>query len=404
MQLASAFSNHTDIISAVSSLSAQLAGKVEPSFMVCYYTENYDATSLADELKNAFPGIPFHGCSSCQGVMTDKGYHIAPAVALLAIDDLESSAYGAYYQTFSNNSPTAESVTQCTVKAVEGAIDSANRKGELPSLLLLHASIGNEELIIDAIKNKFGFHIPLIGGSAADNGNFQHSSFLTDKGAASEGVSVSVFYPSTSISTYFSTGYLPTEIYGVATKVKGRTLYTIDNQPALEVYKEWIYEHSGKREVGHYLFNQTMAYPLGRIVGTLYEKPFYKLSHLLRSTEDGGVEVFSNIKEGERLYLMQGSSELLVSRASRVVEAAKNENIFSFPLNGGINIFCAGSMVLVKDRMDEVCDLLRYSYRESPFICPFTFGEQGRFLNEENVHGNLMASTALFYANTIENR
>lgn len=398
MYLASAFSNHTDVISAVNSLMAQLAGKIKPSYLVCYYTENYHAESLTNELKRAFPKTPFHGCSSCLGVMTDQGYHSSPAVALLAIQDNGSSAYGTAFQPFKPSTELTDAdVAASTSLAINQAIESANRRGELPSLLLLHASVGNEELIIDTIKNQFGFHIPLIGGSAADNGNFRHSSFLTDKGSAAEGVSVSVFYPSTSISTYFSSGYLPAEMNGIATKVKGRVLYTIDHQPALEVYRQWIYELSGK-EVNHYLFNKTMAYPLGRVVGYLYNKPFYKLSHLLKATDDGGVEVFSDIKEGDRLYLMQGSSELLVKRASRVVEAAKNENLFSAPLEGGINIFCAGSMVLVKDRMDEVCHFLRNSYQEKPFIGPFTFGEQGRFINEENVHGNLMASTALFYA------
>jgi hypothetical protein len=398
MYLASAFSNHTDVVSAVNSLMAQLDGKVKPSYLVCYYTENYNVSSLINELKRAFPGIPFHGCSSCLGVMTDQGYHSSPAVALLAIQDTDSSAYGTSYQPFKPAIQLTDAdVVESTNLAINLAIESADRKGELPSLILLHASVGNEELIIETIKSKFGFHIPLIGGSAADNGNFTSSSFLTDKGSATEGVSVSVFYPSSSISTYFSSGYLPAEMNGIATKVKGRVLYTIDHQPALEVYRRWIYEFSGK-EVDHYLFNKTMAYPLGRVVGYLYDKPFYKLSHLLKSTDDGGVEVFSDIKQGERLYLMQGSSELLVKRASRVVEAAKNENLVSAPLEGGINIFCAGSMVLVKDRMDEVCHFLRESYREKPFICPFTFGEQGRFINEENVHGNLMASTALFYA------
>ncbi len=403
MQLASAFSKNTNINDAIASLKSQLSETITPSFMVCYYTENYDAEALSQALCNTFPNVNFHGCSSCQGVMTDKGYHFAPAIALLAIEDTGSSAYGtALIEYRSDKDMTTVNVVECTNKLVEEAIEKADRKGELPSLLLLHASVGYEELIIETIKNKFGFHIPLIGGSAADNGSFERCSFMTEQGTAQKGISVSVFYPSTAISTYFSSGYLPTEMHGIATKVEGRTLYEIDHQPALDTYQKWIYKCSGEYRTERYLFDQTMAYPLGRIVDYLYDKPFYKLSHLKKATANGGIHVFSNIKEGEHLYLMQGSSELLVKRSSMVVEAAKNENIFNAPLNGGINIFCAGSMVLVKNRMDEVYELLRIAYENRPFICPFTYGEQGRFINEENVHGNLMASTALFYANAVE--
>ena len=400
MQLYSTFSHHVNVTKAIHLMASQLNGKLQPSFIVCYYTEDYDEKVLSAELKRTFPDVPIHGCSSCQGIMTDEGYHESPAIALLAIEDTASSAYGTSFKEFDTMSePSNDDIAADTVQVIEDAIMNANRKGELPSLILLHASVGNEELIIEAIKNKFGFHLPLIGGTAADNGSFERCSFLTENGSAQNGLSVSVFYPSISLSTYFSTGYLPTTCSGVATKVNGRVLYSIDHKPALTVYRNWIHEYTEDSRIGRYLFDKTMSYPLGRIVDYLYDKPFYKLSHLLKATEDGGVETFSNISEGDRLYLMQGSTELLVKRASRVVEAAKNENILDLPLMGGINVFCAGSMVLIKGNMDEVCRSLRVAYEGKPFICPFTYGEQGRFINEENVHGNLMASTALFFAN-----
>ena len=405
MQLASAFSHSVDIKEALQSMASKINERLKPSFIVCFYTEGYDEQKLSSGLSNTFPGVPVHGCSSCQGIMTDEGFHESPAIALLALEDSASSAYGTAIRALDTEvEHTNEEITIESIRAIENAMKDADRKGELPSLILLHASIGLEETIIKAIKDKFGFHLPLVGGTAADNGGFESCSFLTEKGAAQCGLSVSVFYPSMSIATYFSTGYSSTTCSGIATKARGRVLYSIDHKPALTVYRQWIREYTNCQQMGRYLFDKTMSYPLGRIVDYLYDKPFYKLSHLLKATKDGGVETFSDINEGDQLYLMHGSTELLVKRASRVVEAAKNENILNVPLMGGINIFCAGSMVLIKDKMDEVCRSLCIAYDGKPFICPFTYGEQGRLINEENVHGNLMAATALFYPSVIETK
>lgn len=52
---------------------------------------------------------------------------------------------------------------------IDDALSRVNRSGELPSLVLLHATPGIEETLIESIDNKFGSQVPIIGGSAADN-------------------------------------------------------------------------------------------------------------------------------------------------------------------------------------------------------------------------------------------
>ena len=64
---------------------------------------------------------------------------------------------------------------------------------------------------------------------------------------------------------------------------------------------------------------------------------------------------------------------------------------------GAIIIFCAGSMIRLGKDIKQVQNKLYQQTDGLPFICPFTYGEQGRLIGGENAHGNLMISSAVFY-------
>ncbi|EGR1019347.1 histidine kinase, partial [Vibrio cholerae] len=59
--------------------------------------------------------------------------------------------------------------------------------------------------------------------------------------------------------------------------------------------------------------------------------------------------------------------------------------------------FCAGSMLRLGQDIHKVQQKIMEQLNGCAFICPFTFGEQGRFINGENAHGNLMISSVVFY-------
>jgi len=110
---------------------------------------------------------------------------------------------------------------------------------------------------------------------------------------------------------------------------------------------------------------------LGRIAGTVHDLPYFKLAHPLRVTEQRGIELFAQAYD--------------ISRSNRLD-----------PI-GGITIYCAGCMLKVKDRMKDVAKYVNIAMHNAPFVCPFTFGEQGQFVGGENAHGNLMISAVLFH-------
>ncbi|NVC63934.1 histidine kinase [Vibrio sp. 05-20-BW147] len=390
----SVFSHITHENLAVIELKEQIVHE-HLAMLICYYTEEYSCERLRESFQTHFPGIPIHGSSSCRAIMTDKGYHSGPVIGVFAIYDSGSNAYG----TGISHINTAEcDITATMFYTLNMALKNADRIGEVPSLILLHATPGHEESIIKAIDEKFGTLVPIIGGSAADNQVEGNWSIFTNQGTSKQGVSLTVFFSSQSIFTAFSAGHTPTELTGTVTKVRGREILEIDNLPASQVYRDWTKIHLDESERNQLIFDIATAYPLGRIAGQLYDYPYFILSHPVRETENQGIELFSSIEEGEQIFLMQGCKDQLISRAAKVINAAFWQKLEDSQKIGVINIFCAGPMIHLQQDIDRVLNQLMEELDDRPFICPFTFGEQGRFVGGENGHGNLMISSAIFHS------
>lgn len=393
MNFITAVSHLENTEQAIESLATTIASERKLSNVICYYTQEYPPEQIHRALSHHFPTIPFIGCSSCQGLMTEHGFHAGPVVALMGIYDQQPCAYGNGLVELNDNIDQK----QAAYRAIQQALIQAGRVGEIPNLILLHATPGFEEEFIDVIDDTFGTRVPIIGGSAADNHIQGQWSIMTQDSWTQKGIALQLFFPSMTLSAGFSAGYSPTEFEGIVTQVNGRFVKRIDGEPAACIYKEWIGDHSGVQFENTYLFDHVTRFPLGRIAGYIKQQPYYKLSHPVRVHTDGSLELFSTLREGETIYLMTGSKNQLIQRATQVVRDANAQNYHRSSLLGAILIYCAGAMLRLGQDMSMVHQQLLQQMQGQPFICPFTFGEQGRFIGGENGHGNLMIASVIFY-------
>ena len=390
MDIATSFSAFHTSEEAVSDAIRKLKNKIaNPKLILVYFSENYNDVVIQQALTDAFPNTQLLGCSSCQGVMTDEGYNRGKGIALWGICDY-NGAFGS--AIVSTNQTPYEMARQALLRAIE----HSGRPGELPALILLHSSPGCEEDVIKGIESELGISVPIIGGSAADdnvNGNW---SLFTHEQRCKEGVGLSVFYPSCKISYSFHSGYATTGLSAIVTKTQGRELVELDGRPAIEIYQQWMGQTLSDENS---IISESSLNPLGRIAGKVHDLPYFKLAHPLKVTPRGGIVLFATVEEGEELFFMEGTEERLITRAGRVIDSAFDIGSASRELDpiGGITIYCAGCMRRVQDRMDEVAHYVNKAMHHAPFVCPFTFGEQGQFIGGENAHGNLMISAVLFH-------
>ncbi len=239
-------------------------------------------------------------------------------VTMFALSDPDG-AYGVGWADFNGDPATA------AAKALDMALNDADRVGKLPDVVWLHASPGYEKTIIRTLNASLEGQVPILGGSAADadfSGNWR--SFAGPRQVA-DGLVISVLFPSTPISFSFQCGHEPTGHAGLVTKADANLLQQIDGRPAAEVYKEWLNGLGAADGVQRDcdLGLQTTFFPLGIEVGSIELPsrspiPYFALLQPSETMANGSMSLHGEVHEGQALQLMRGTVDSLLARAGRV--------------------------------------------------------------------------------------
>ncbi len=394
MKIVTAWSTDPEIeavIKAYDCILTKLGAK--PDLLMLYCSVSYDLEAVVAKLREHAPDVQLYGGTSCIGVMTQSGFHSKDGHGLAMCGVLDPEGRYGVGAARLNGDPR-----KTAQYAVIEALKQAGCSGEVPAMVWMTAAPGCEEALIAGIADVVGDMVPVTGGSTADNTvSGEWKQFANDR-VFSDAVVVTVLFPSTEVMFAFHSGYEPTGMKGTVTKADGRLLVEIDGRPAAKVYNEWIGGMiSTHLEKGGNILASTTLHPLGRVAGHVGEIPYYQLSHPDAVTDTGALTLFTHISSGEELVLMRGTQDSLISRAGRVASSAL-ETYSSSPhdVAGALVVYCAGCMLTVQDRIDEVVDSLREVLPTTPFMGIFTFGEQGCFVGGKNHHGNLMISVLLF--------
>lgn len=349
------------------------------------------ADSFRVDVARIFPRAQVHMASSCLGSMSDHGVFLGKStVTLFAISD-PGGAYGSVAGPLSQGD-----VRGAALRLLKEAIHRAERPGEVPALVWVSTTPGNEEAVVSAIHHALGGQAPIYGGSSADD-DLTGRWWVGDGDAShASGIAVTVFYPTAQVMHAFHAGYAPTQSVGVVTSAQGRVVRTIGHRPAMEVYREWTRGAVTLPVGGGEILSATTLFPLGVQVGFINMMPYYRLIHPAEALEDGSMALFAEAPEGVTLHLFSGSQSSIVNRAGRVVNAAMEMEGASGGVAGALVTFCAGCQLAVQQELSSVVEGIQAVIPGVPFLGQFSYGEQGTFPNGENCHGNLMISAVVF--------
>jgi hypothetical protein len=328
--------------------------------------------------------------------MTQTAAHLKEgSVSIASIID-ERGGYGT-----AAGAANADNVSEVAVDLLRTAINRADRNGEQPSLVWLSSSPGHEERTVAALHRELGGQTPIYGGTCADD-TISNQWWVSDQEEGfAEGVVVTVMYPRAKISHAFHSGYVPRNRGGMVTSASGRSLISIEGQPAAEVYNEWADGAIDGVPPGDNILAESTLSPLGVKVGEINDLPYYRLIHPARIEAGGTISLFSEVEVNTRVEIFGGSKSSILHRAGRVAHAAAHrDGDGEQPVVGALITFCAGCLLSVRDDVSVVVDSITNELPGVPFVGQFTFGEQGAFPGGENRHGNLMISAVLFRAET----
>lgn len=360
-----------------------------PNFVALH--QSVSTRSLAIE-HNFNDVTALHGATSCLGVMSEAGPCISGGLGAFAIWD-DDGDFGTGLRPLGDDSRRAAKA------AAEAALRAADRLGEAPDVIWLSCSPGSEEEVLAGVEDVVGGNVPILGGSAADDTVEGHWQVFDTTQSQSDGVIVSVLFPSKPISFAYHNGYAPTAHEGIVTKCDGRLLQEIDGRPAADVYREWtdhkiIPDTVSERTA---ILSESTLSPLGRHLDDVGGVPFYLLFHPAGLRTDGALELFADTHEGDTLTLMQGAPAHLTQRAGKVAAlAAQSGNFEPDKIAGALMVYCGGCMLAVKDQLKDVSDGVATALPGVCFMGVYTFGEQGMVMGSRNRHGNLMISAIVF--------
>ena len=357
-----------------------------------------DPKDIIKQLNHRFPNAQKHIATSSQGYFSHRrNYDEADqAIGLFAIKD-STGDYGSAAGALSE----VESIEEEVHLILHTASLRAGRSGELPSLVWISPTPGLEEKVIEAIQSFYQTNIPICGGTAADHA-IEGKWWIADQyHSYGTGLALTVMYTKANVFTRLSSGYFLTQHHGIVTNCTHRQIHEIDQRPAAVVYHEWIHDEVITGTVSRKILKESTFSPLAVLRGFLGKVSYFQVIHPKEINSDQSISTFADVSLGQKVYLLQGDEESVVSRASRLTRGALNDTDVPIEcIKGALIIFCAGCFMAVGHRAAEIRQSIAQELPNVPLLCQFTFGEQGVFPQGECLHGNLMISVTLFVDKT----
>jgi hypothetical protein len=249
--------------------------------------------------------------------------------------------------------------------------------------------------VLEGITEVLGEKVPLVGGSAADNDISGRWTVFCGGHAFARGAAVLVCDWPWKIAVNYQGGYLASQHMGVVTRAEGRRIFTINGSPAAEVYGAWCRK---VLPVGESVLGLTTLHPLGVVRARSAGADFHVLVHPERVLADGSLLTFARVETGETVVLMESTMSGLVRRGAAVATyAMSHASLRPADVLGQLIIYCAGCSLALGADVEDMVNALK-ARLPSPFVMPFTLGEQGCVTPGRVDHGNLMCCALLFTA------
>jgi hypothetical protein len=393
MDIVNALTRMSDTSPATHDVINQLKAKYdEYHLLIVYFNTEHNVSDIRHQLVEHF-SCPIALSSSCEGALAVGGEQ-AEAKAQIVIFGI-NDPHGSYGVGIADVSCNSSPETAAQV-ALTQAISSSPKPYETPAMIWSIMPPGHEESLINGFADIVGPHVPVFGGSSADNdvsGKWQQGSHSHDGNSS---VVVATLQPSSAIGYSYSSGYEPTDITLVAEGCSSRIVSKFDGKTAAQRYNQLTHGAIEHALLGGNVLGNTTLFPLGRAISNTIGIPEYLLSHPDSVTEKGELTLFSHIDEGQPLTLMTGSVDGLVQRAWVVAQNAIDLLPEGSECAGVLMIYCGGCMLTIGDNVSQMQHYLSSALPNLPICAAYTFGEQGAFLDGRNRHGNLMISAVAF--------
>lgn len=220
---------------------------------------------------------------------------------------------------------------------------------DLRGVLVLAPGVDfNGTALLKGMTDVLGERVAVSGGMAADGGAFVRTYTLGPDGVSDRNlVAVGFYGDQLQLGHGSQGGWMPFGPARRVTRAEGSVLYTLDNEPALTIYKRYLGDHAADLPAAGLLFPLSMqsADP---------QQPDLIRTILGINEAEGSLILAGDVELGSTVWLMQASTDLLVHGA----EGAASHALTSGPpaLDAhtlAVLISCVGRKLVMGERTDE---------------------------------------------------
>ncbi len=355
-----------------------------PRFLLVYTTQPFEALPIR-ALTEQFPNLTIVGVSSHHGIFTPDGFKRGSYAVLFENEDTPD--INAKLVAFDDNDNVRKKVADCLQNMP--ALTSNRRQ------FTMNATPGCEERILEGFRDVFADSVEVYGGTAGHDRFLPAPYVFLNNNKTTNGVVICEMSSQNLQTATTMNGYLLTQKRGIITRCEGRKIYEIDHNPAPEVFNLWTDEmFSETLKYGGELPRSAARFPLGRIRENTSTFDVW-LTHVYAATDDNALCVYSEIKEGAEVCLMRGSRERIFDSLKHSIDLSL-AGVDRSTIRGALLTFCAGSMNLISENIEQFNQAVCDSFGDIPFLGFSSCGEQGLLTDEVCVqHGNMMLNITL---------
>jgi hypothetical protein len=345
--------------------------KGKPTLAILFSTVDYDLGDLVGAVQKGLGDTPLWGGTSSSGVFTSQGWISGEkgAAALLLLADRPAGVGSALV----GSDPLA---------AAKAAVSQALQQcGGSAAAFLTMPVIGQEDQLLEAI-HLLAPNIPVVGGTTSEHGPAGSMRQFANGKVLEGGYSVAAI-GGKNTGYVFMNGYKPTGKKAKITACTGRSLVTLDNRPALEVYQAWTGLPKEEISGGNILIASTR-----RPLVLLLEGQEISC-HPVSGNEDGSIDTAVTQPLGATIELRENTTDGMIADVATAVRAAAQK------VSGPATVIlshCGGRALALGERIGEVVPQVSSAVGQVPWIGFLAFGEQGSVRLDQPMHANLSLS------------
>jgi hypothetical protein len=332
------------------------------------------------ELLNVFPNAGIMGCSTSGEIM---GQNVQDDTMIVTAIEFEKTQIE-FSQVLLN-------------EAADSHICGKNLINQLAKKDLKHVLVLSDGLhvngseLVKGMRESLPVGITVTGGLAGDGADFKNTYVLSRNGDVMEKAITAVGFYGDAIHVSYGSygGWDPFGVERKVTSSKANVLYSIDNQPALELYKSFLGENA------QHLPSSGLLFPLS-LRTKEDEQPVVRTILAINEAEQS-ITFAGDLPEGSYVRLMKANTERLIQGAIKAAEIT-SKGMKADHADLAILVSCVGRKLVLKQLVEEEVEGVHRLLGEGCHSTGFySYGEIAPFSDNAacELHNQTMTLTVL---------